>query len=111
MGMTTQIVSCYRKDENMSASDVIRETRNLLFERGWTQYGSVDPDGSMCVLGALTTVARTADRSSVEAATAAVFEAVGRGCTSVTSWNDESGRTFSEVVEMLERAERVADAS
>lgn len=104
--------------------EVIREARNLLFERGWWKGDLEGPNGELCVEGALC-VAKNGGMhgmithellgpvwKAIEAASRA------RGISSKGDipcgafiWNDAKDRTFDEVIEVLDRAEKIAEQS
>lgn len=96
-----------------SAAEVIREARNLLFERGWTQHVTEDDDGHLCLIRALNLaageglgrVASIAHPGADKAIASAVDDRVAFG------WNDEPGRTFGEVIDILDKAEKFAEAA
>ncbi len=75
---------------------LLLKAADLIEQRGWTQ-GEMDSPKGVCVLGALGW-----GRGHNPARTVAIIrfqEAIG-GC-SVMLWNDENGRTQSEVVAKL----------
>jgi hypothetical protein len=98
----------------MKPSEIIRESKNVMFERGWCQGSFERLDGSVCVRGALRLSATQGARivwtdgwqvGEAEAA-AHVSTAVGGGY--IPTWNDTKGRTFSEVIDALDLAEKLA---
>lgn len=91
----------------MKTSEIINKTKSILFERGWRQSDIEAPDGSLCVLGALS-VARHGTTVGLwdEEDGEVILATIGR--TDVGGWNDEPGRTFSEVIDMLDLAEKKA---
>lgn len=97
----------------MKASEVIREARNVLFERGWYQGDFVGPDGSVCAYGALVVAEgmevrkSNADAGTCETDAADYFERA-IPVLSMFDWNDKPGRTLNEVMEALDKAEKLA---
>lgn len=104
------------KRHSMKPSEVIRETRNVLFERGWHQGSLRGPGDSRCVIGAtyavigieLPTNNETLNDTRDWMETLPVLEAATAPFR-VSAWNDEEGRTFSEVIDMLDKAEKIAE--
>lgn len=96
----------------MNAAEVLREARNVLFERGWHKGGIEGTDGSLCALGAIDRAARGGMGSQSDpflAASRALQSVVG--ARSIGSWNDADDRTFDEVLEAFDKAEKIAEAS
>lgn len=100
----------------MKPSEVIREARNQLFERGWHQGGYEGPDGSVCMAGAVNAALTGRPRllASESNATFALIDAVRAPLEAasdghVPHFNDTEGRTFDEVIEAFDRAEKFAE--
>lgn len=106
----------------MKASELIREARNVLFERGWHQgyFTPIDDDtgepladdGPVCIYGAIGCVLGDVENKGISTAAVdpflfAVLD-VEDDCE-VTEWNDAQERTFSEVIDALDRAEKLAE--
>jgi hypothetical protein len=96
----------------MNPSEIIRETKNVLFELGWHQGDFEGPDGSVCVRGALRLAAMNGsfnwkgEYSDDECRAAEhVRGVVGEH---IPTWNDAIGRTFSEIIDGLDLAEKRA---
>jgi hypothetical protein len=99
----------------MKPSEIIRASKNVMFERGWNQGGYMGPDGSVCVRGALRIAAFgeicpdvlvDADYRLLDRAERYIRLSVpGRN---IAGWNDTPGRTFSEVIDVLDLAEKRA---
>lgn len=113
----------------MKHSEMIRETKHKLFERGWAQRAQEDMDGTVCVVGAAK-LAVYGEISHVYTETITcgtivmqqtmvrghqmprglrpiIEEAIGGA--KIERWNDREGRTFTEVVDALDRAEKIAE--
>lgn len=95
----------------MKPSEVIRETKVQLFERGWAQGKFENDRGEVCVRGAIG-LALFGDTSASIRQLACdpieqlILEAVG---CEVTGWNDDKSRTFDEVIDGLDKAEKLAE--
>lgn len=96
--------------------EVLIRSRYLLESKGWIQHANLDLSGSHCLLGAVTTViGNDADMQLfINVASALIQAMVDRGdhphgifshpATILTEWNDEKGRTFADVQDLLGRA-------
>jgi hypothetical protein len=96
----------------MKASEIIREARNVLFERGWTQGELIAESGELCLEGALS-LAETGEIRYLPycGAVDAVMKALDvKWRDSLWGFNDTTGRTFDEVIDALDRAEKIAEA-
>jgi hypothetical protein len=102
----------------MKSSEIVRETKNVLFSRGWHQGGYEGPDGSVCLRGAVR-VAVLGDLRSVtdEEIAGGSYHSIDRAedCIrrllpdwNLAGWNDTPGRTFGEVIDVLDLAEKRA---
>jgi uncharacterized protein (TIGR02266 family) len=89
---------------------VLLIARDLLYEKGWTQFARRDPEGSYCLTGALARAAGD-DRVAYLAALQSLGPRLGVsecpfggfGChCPVLSWNDKEGRTKRDVVAKLD---------
>lgn len=98
----------------MTPAEIIREARSLLFERGWTKHALENRDGECCVLGALN-LAQCGNALGREYLADGTREAVATAIdpaaefVSVSKWNNAAERTFPEVIDMLDRAEKIAE--
>lgn len=101
----------------MKPSEIIREARNVLFERGWNQGDFLGADGSVCAYGALMAgegleVKRVLDCDEACMTDAPEFlECVlprPLGRIAIADWNDHEDRTFDEVIEAFDKAEKLA---
>ena len=97
----------------MKTSEVIREARNVLFERGWIQ-GALERIDGVCLRGAVMTAVRGSylylmdtDVCLVNAAEDIIGTQTGGW--SIPTWNDMGSRTFDEVIEVLDKAEKIAE--
>lgn len=93
----------------MLFSEAFREARNVLMERGHNKNGQYrGPDGSVCAYGAVATV------TGGEYVCGGLLEKALNSLhpdskTFVAAWNDAPERTLDEVLELLERAEKLAE--
>lgn len=106
----------------MKPSEVLREARNVLFERGWHQ-GDFTPldaddepvaDGPVCAYGAIGVVLGDVCCEGIDttAVDPFLFAALGVGRDAeIPEWNDEPGRTFGEVIDVFDKAEKLAEAA
>jgi hypothetical protein len=88
----------------VKTSDVLRKAGDVLRERGWYQGYYKAPDGSVCVLGAMSETMLPAtlwDRAIDVADTVA-------GTDNLARWNDATGRTVEEVLIAMDAAYVVA---
>lgn len=92
----------------MKPSEVIRETKNVLFERGWKRGGFEGDDGTVCVYRALDIATRGPGISWD--AYKAVVSALPEPHTGIWVWNDARVRSFDEVIDVLDKAEKIAEA-
>lgn len=92
----------------MKASEVIREMRMQLFQRPWTKGREFGKDGSICMIGALKIAAAEADGLTLaeERRASETIETATEG--PMFLFNDARGRTFDEVIEVLDKAEKLA---
>lgn len=90
----------------MTPADVIREARNVLFERGWHKGSMYGPGQSGCLLTALG-VAAVGGQEQIPLALRAIHEAGVSRC--IPLWNDAPSRTFDDVIDMLDKAEKIAE--
>jgi len=99
----------------MLASEVFREARNRLFEHGWGQ-GDWIVNGHICI-GAACLLAGGAHlyngQLQMDAATDDSLLILNEivqadGYRAYSTWNDQEGRTFDDVIELLELAEKRA---
>jgi hypothetical protein len=101
----------------MTPAEVIREARNVLFERGWTQGRREADDGAVCLEAALSIAICGKPRFLCEGARgtqgviAAIEAAIDTDTESTWEWNDYYRRTFNEVIDALDRAEKLAEAA
>lgn len=93
----------------MKASEVLREARNVLFERGWYQgYYYSFADDSVCLRGAVSVAHCGRVMGALyESPAIRVLERIIPE-RNVAAWNDAPERTFDEVIDILDRAEKQA---
>lgn len=99
----------------MKPSEIIRESKCILFERGWCKEALENERGEVCALGAINVAATgMACLSSlghyprdVVAAKQSLSSAISEPL--IYRWNNDSERTFDEVIEALDRAEKLAE--
>lgn len=89
----------------MTPSQVLRATADILRRDGWCQKFPELDNGRKCILGALSTLKLTEE----EWFHAHKRLADATGCYSIASWNDAHGRTFDEVLSLLERAAEIGE--
>lgn len=104
----------------MKPSELLREGRNQLFERGHTK-GELERDGQVCSIGALYCAvygtARPSGQALADMETHSQFLSAYRclkraaNCDFVADWNDRPNRTFSEVIDAFDKAEKLAEAA
>lgn len=94
----------------MKTSEVLREARNLLVECGWHQGSLIGPHGELCLMGALDRAAPSNHDLSD------AFVAIRRSLPPhshkfVSEWNDDPATTFDDVIDVFDKAEKLAEAS
>lgn len=96
----------------MKDSEIFREARNVLFERGWGtgHWGTVDGDGPVCLEGAVNCAAMLSLGEMLVHSFAMNSPVLREACGGLIpfSFNDSPERTFDEVIDALERAEKLA---
>jgi len=100
----------------MKSSEVFRTARNVLFERGWYQGDFLDDNNqSVCVAGACMlayglAIGQLDDMFIGNDLQNLLYrlDALLPDWENTAHWNDEHGRTFSEIIELLELAEKQA---
>jgi len=102
----------------MTPAEIIREMRALLFERGWCRHGLTNALDELCLLGAHNVATGMQADDEIAAYTqcfasgaiSALVEAVGcSGPYMLFIWQDEIDRTFDEVIDLLDKAEKIAE--
>lgn len=91
-------------DVRVAAAELCAKARDVLAERGWTQGTLQADDGAVCAVGALKVAC---EGNTVALRYKAAYYAVADtiGCSSVSGWNDEPGRTYEDVVAAFKQAE------
>lgn len=85
---------------NEATIEHLRAAKEYLFERGWTQRTQEAADGSVCLIGACAKVAGVIGEMTYRLpAVLALSDALDECCW---SWNDRRGRTFDEVVDLID---------
>jgi len=105
----------------MQASEILRNARHALYERGWAQRYLESPSGHLCSIGALNlatfgvvepllkgTFIREADRAANILRHAMMDVDSTQGDVPIHRWNDFRLRTFDQIVEAFEKAEKLA---
>lgn len=72
------------------------EVRQLLIDKGWCQHFSENDLGQYCLMGALSIVGDPNDEAYIY-----LYPLTNYG---VSRWNDAPGRTFEEVIALLDKA-------
>lgn len=95
----------------VAVADIIREGRNQLFERGWTQGTMIGPDGTVCAIGACQLADQAIGLGAFQTwvDTRNTIEACTPDGVGTANWNDTPGRTFDEVIDLFDRAEKYAE--
>lgn len=94
----------------MRDRDVLSEAAELIRERGFCQRRLHDPNGCLCVLGAILTVLgiSTDDDWDEEKENLSVVRGLsaimGGNWASLSNWNDKKGRTKEEAIKFLQDA-------
>lgn len=101
----------------MKPSEIIRESKCILFEQGWAQHTLSDSSGAVCAFGAINQAAHGSPRYGLRAderfsaamgvATNALRKAIRT--RDIPIWNNAPETTFDEVVEAFDRAEKIAE--
>jgi hypothetical protein len=103
----------------MKPSEIIRKGRSRLFQHGWCQHSFQDTEGRLCAFGALRAATSTVPESfedsldlPTQRACLYLEKSIGpdKHWFPIVGWNDEPGRTFSEVVDLFDKAEKLAEA-
>lgn len=100
----------------MKLSQAFNEAKSLLFERGWGQV-VLESEGALCLEGACAIPlfgqvsylgSYSPDPVVGLAARNILIDAIGLGERAPWEYNDDTGRTFSDIVDVLDRAEKLA---
>jgi hypothetical protein len=75
----------------------LKDTKKLLLEHGWIQ-GNFERDGKYCLLGAL----QKTGRFEAWIPACYILKKNTKPTQELTSWNDKPGRTFDEVIQLLD---------
>jgi len=85
------------------ASEVLRNAAQYLETHGWCQH-AMQYKGRVCLFGAIRAVNRCSELSVELEITNRLRKTIRH--TQVTSWNDATGRTKQEVIDVLNKAAR-----
>ena len=92
-------------ETDKKALEVLEHMKENLFERGWCQGQLELETGEVCLSGALATLTNYEEYYALFALSTAldsIHKAIGGA--SIPGWNDEPGRTFNEVIEVIDKA-------
>lgn len=99
------------------ASEIIREMKCTLFERGHHRGALEGADGSVCILGAHNVAQGRLASDEDYAYNSALASPAVRACARAAGvtggitlflWQDDTKRSFDEVIETLDAAEKLA---
>jgi len=108
----------------MRPSEILRTARHKLYEHGWAQRHLRDNEGHLCAIGAINLAAfgTVSPILSLHAPSGAacdashfLYQAMNEvdplllGMQSVSLWNDLPYRTFDQIIEAFEKAEKYAE--
>ena len=82
----------------------LRAVRAHLVEHGWTQGRAHDEAGRCCLVGAATRAMGDVVSYRYGAVRSALFMALRGVDFDLSAWNDAPGRTFAEVLALLDAA-------
>ena len=91
-------------------AEVLNIAADIIEQRGWCQNNMMDPEGRVCLLGALN-MSSSGARIQVWDHVSPVIDDLAKylGVSIIVTWNDEVGRTQFEVVNVLRK--RAAEVS
>lgn len=98
----------------MTLVEILQQMRNNLMEHGWCQGQIRDESGRVCLVGSLSSDHDLWWYISPEMHVAvfdSLYAVIGGRCDegpALGTWNDEEGRTFNEVLEVLDAAMLIA---
>lgn len=113
--------------DQMTPADIIREARNKLFELGWTKHCLQDDETKeVCAIGALYAAICGVEengeirwevlqdngtiRKLLVKLESFLKDAVPDSPRLVAYYNDAAGRTFDQIIELFDKAEKYAEA-
>lgn len=82
--------------------DTLRRTRGWLLQHGWAHHYYGQTDGPGCLEYAMHAVNGDVDELAL------LLQFVGIGDRTPAEWNDQPGRTFADVIALIDRAIEVA---
>lgn len=98
----------------MKSSEILDRTISILFEHGWTKGRFHNDAGEVCVRGALA-FARGEEKIFLHTPYDREEHYIVKACPRIVGshgwismWNDHPDRTFDEVIEVLEKAKKLA---
>lgn len=102
----------------MKASEEIRATKELLMRSGWTKHHLIAFDGTRCLVGGVLGAVQPENQAVVLETIWGAIDAPCRHCCGAPTrremrreieyWNDQPFRTFDEVCDVLDKAEKLA---
>lgn len=95
----------------MKPSEQIREVKATLMDRGWVQGTAQNSRGEVCLGKAVVLTSQKYGifgPSLYERVLEAIFAVDGQRWNYIPPWNDRIGRTFTDVGDVLDRAEKLA---
>lgn len=97
----------------MKPSEIIRDGRIALFERGWCQFALEDEAGAVCALGALNLAengdARSRLMSDAQVGACKALRVASPTADDPVFYNNAPERTFNDIVEWFDKAEKLAE--
>lgn len=87
----------------MNSVKILQRMKENLMERGWLQGALVNECGNVCLSGSMMTLPEYKDEiRETQAATEAVLAINQQIVCSIPDWNDAPGRTFNDVIDLLD---------
>lgn len=93
----------------MNNVEILTRMKEILMDRGWCRGSFKNEDGTVCLMGAITRTELLREMYTsrpystinlLEEPLDALREQMGED--SVLRWNDKAGRTFNEVIDLLD---------
>lgn len=97
-------------------SEFIREMKATHVQRGWVQNIMEDEYGHLCLVGARLVTSKGLSLLYPEigiyniagAALGSIADAIGINRTELVEWNDHPHRTFNDLIDIYDKAEKLA---